>query len=111
MTPTATSNEDDVRQLIERWAAAVHVGNLDIVLERHAAGIVMFDVPPPEDSVRGLDAYRATWPGFFDWQRKAPPSRSHRSRSPRAPTLRSPSRCFAAVLLTSSLIDRIGGSV
>ncbi len=28
----------------------------------------MFDVPPPEQGVRGLDAYRATWPGFFDWQ-------------------------------------------
>jgi ketosteroid isomerase-like protein len=25
-------------------------------------------VPPPEQGVRGLDAYRATWPGFFDWQ-------------------------------------------
>jgi len=68
MTTTATSNEDDVRQLIERWADAVHAGDLDIVLDRHDAGIVMFDVPPPENGVRGLDAYRATWPGFFEWQ-------------------------------------------
>ncbi len=30
----------------------------------------MFDVPPPEDGVRGLDAYRATWPPFFEWQRQ-----------------------------------------
>jgi ketosteroid isomerase-like protein len=29
----------------------------------------MFDVPPPYDGVRGLDAYRETWPGFFEWQR------------------------------------------
>jgi ketosteroid isomerase-like protein len=29
----------------------------------------MFDVPPPDDGVRGIAAYRATWPGFFDWQR------------------------------------------
>ena len=40
------------------------------MLDRHAAEIVMFDVPPPEDGVRGIDAYRATWPPFFDWQRQ-----------------------------------------
>jgi ketosteroid isomerase-like protein len=28
----------------------------------------MFDVPPPERGVRGIDAYRQTWPGFFEWQ-------------------------------------------
>jgi len=28
----------------------------------------MFDVPPPQDGVRGIEAYRATWPGFFEWQ-------------------------------------------
>ena len=38
------------------------------VLADHAADIVMFDVPPPHDGVRGLDAYRETWPGFFEWQ-------------------------------------------
>lgn len=30
--------------------------------------IVMFDVPPPHDGVRGIDAYRETWPPFFEWQ-------------------------------------------
>ena len=58
--------------------------------------IVMFDVPPPEQGVRGLEAYRATWPGFFDWQASGACSRSSRSRSPREPTSRSPSRCCAA---------------
>jgi ketosteroid isomerase-like protein len=38
------------------------------VLADHAPGIVMFDVPPPEQGVRGIDAYRETWPGFFAWQ-------------------------------------------
>ena len=38
------------------------------MLADHAADIVMFDVPPPYDGVRGLDAYRETWPGFFEWQ-------------------------------------------
>ena len=49
---------------------AVHAGDLDGVLADHAADIVMFDVPPPEDGVRGIEAYRATWPPFFQWQRK-----------------------------------------
>ncbi len=30
----------------------------------------MFDVPPPDDGVRGIDAYRESWPAFFEWQRK-----------------------------------------
>jgi ketosteroid isomerase-like protein len=34
----------------------------------HAHEIVMFDVPPPYEGVRGIDAYRDTWPGFFEWQ-------------------------------------------
>ncbi len=38
------------------------------VLADHAEDIVMFDVPPPHDGVRGIDAYRDTWPGFFAWQ-------------------------------------------
>jgi ketosteroid isomerase-like protein len=25
-------------------------------------------VPPPEQGIRGIDAYRDTWPGFFEWQ-------------------------------------------
>ena len=64
------SDEAQVHTLIERWAAAVHAGDLDAVLADHASDIVMFDVPPPKDGVRGIDAYRATWPPFFDWQRQ-----------------------------------------
>jgi uncharacterized protein (TIGR02246 family) len=59
-----------IRTLIEKWAKAVHIGDLDGVLADHATDIVMFDVPPPEDGVRGIQAYRETWPGFFEWQRK-----------------------------------------
>jgi uncharacterized protein (TIGR02246 family) len=62
------SDETQIRALIERWAAAVHGGDLDGVLEDHAQDIVMFDVPPPYDGVRGIDAYRDTWPPFFEWQ-------------------------------------------
>ncbi|RZQ59511.1 YybH family protein [Amycolatopsis suaedae] len=62
------TDEQQIRDLIERWATAVHDGDLDTVLADHAPGIVMFDVPPPEQGVRGIDAYRDTWPGFFEWQ-------------------------------------------
>jgi uncharacterized protein (TIGR02246 family) len=63
-------DEQEIRQLIERWAVAVHAGDLDAVLADHADDIVMFDVPPPDDGVRGIDAYRETWPPFFEWQRR-----------------------------------------
>ena len=63
-----TDDEQQIRTLIEEWAAAVHRSDLDAVLADHAGDIVMFDVPPPEDGVRGIDAYRETWPGFFRWQ-------------------------------------------
>lgn len=59
-----------IRTLIEKWAKAAHIGDLDGVLADHATDIVMFDVPPPEDGVRGIEAYRETWPGFFEWQRE-----------------------------------------
>jgi uncharacterized protein (TIGR02246 family) len=62
-------DETQIRQLVERWATAVHEGRMDDVLAHHADDILMFDVPPPDDGVRGIEAYRATWPGFFDWQR------------------------------------------
>ena len=61
-------DEKQVRELIERWAAAVHAGDLETVLADHADDIVVFDVPPPDDGVRGIDAYRETWPPFFTWQ-------------------------------------------
>ncbi|HEY8584687.1 MAG TPA: nuclear transport factor 2 family protein, partial [Capillimicrobium sp.] len=61
-------DEQEIRALIQRWAEAVHRGDLATVLDAHAEDIVMFDVPPPHGGVRGLDAYRATWPPFFDWQ-------------------------------------------
>jgi uncharacterized protein (TIGR02246 family) len=64
------NNEEQVRALIEHWAEAVHAGDMDGVLADHADDIVMFDVPPPHDGVHGIDAYRDTWPAFFDWQRR-----------------------------------------
>lgn len=62
------SDEDEIRELIPRWAEAVHEGELDVVLADHAEDIVMFDVPPPHRGVRGIEEYAATWPPFFEWQ-------------------------------------------
>jgi len=62
------TDEEQIQRLIEAWATAVHTGDLEGVLADHAEDVVMFDVPPPEQGVRGLDAYRKTWPGFFEWQ-------------------------------------------
>jgi uncharacterized protein (TIGR02246 family) len=62
------SDEQEIRALIEAWAIAAHDGDLATVLADHAPDIVMFDVPPPDQGVRGIDAYRATWPPFFEWQ-------------------------------------------
>ena len=68
--PDTKTDEEQIRDLIERWADAVHAGDLDGVLADHTNDIVMFDVPPPNDGVRGIDAYKATWPSFFEWQRQ-----------------------------------------
>jgi uncharacterized protein (TIGR02246 family) len=62
------TDEQQIRDLIMQWAAAVHDGDMAAVLADHASDIVMFDVPPPHQGVRGIDAYRETWPGFFEWQ-------------------------------------------
>ena len=62
-----TDDETAIRGIIERWVAAIQTGDLDGVLADHTEGIVMFDVPPPYNGVRGMAAYRASWPPFFEW--------------------------------------------
>jgi len=64
------SDEDAIRELVIRWADAVHTGDLETVLADLDRDIVMFDVPPPYDGIRGIDAYRESWPPFFEWQRQ-----------------------------------------
>src|SRR5688572_28360833 len=61
-------DESHIRALIESRARAVHQSDMEGVLADHADDIVKFDVPPPSDGVRGIDAYRETWPPFFRWQ-------------------------------------------
>jgi uncharacterized protein (TIGR02246 family) len=61
-------DETKIRTLIERWAVAAQARDMEGVLVDHSADIVMFDVPPPEDGARGIEAYRKTWPPFFKAQ-------------------------------------------
>jgi ketosteroid isomerase-like protein len=86
----------EIRALLERWADAVHAGDLETVVADHAADIVMFDVPPPDRGVRGIDAYRDTWPPFFEWQLQGASLRSRSSTSLRVRTSPSPGPCSDA---------------
>ena len=61
-------DEREIEQLVQRWAAAVHAGDLATVTDAHTDDIVMFDVPPPWRGVRGAAAYADCWPPFFDYQ-------------------------------------------
>ena len=90
------TDEQQIRDLIEVWATAVHAGDLPAVLANHAPDIVMFDVPPPER------ASAASTPTAIPGQASSngsPPARCSRSnRWTSRPARRShlPSRYFAA---------------
>ncbi|GIE97501.1 hypothetical protein Ari01nite_49660 [Paractinoplanes rishiriensis] len=60
-----TEDERLVTELVEGWVSAIVARDLEGVVAGHASDVVMFDVPPPDDGVRGLAAYRETWPPFF----------------------------------------------
>ncbi len=59
-----SSDVQEIRALIDRWAEAVRNEDLAAIRANHDANILMFDVPPPFLS-RGIDAYMATWQLFF----------------------------------------------
>lgn len=64
----ASETEKEIRQLIENWAAAVRSGDMKKILAHHSDDIVMYDVPPPFQSI-GIEAYRKTWDTFFAYTR------------------------------------------
>ena len=61
------SDEQAIRDLFTGWVEAIQSQNLDGVVANHDSDIVMFDVPPPYDGVRGMDEYRKSWQPFFEW--------------------------------------------
>jgi uncharacterized protein (TIGR02246 family) len=61
------SDEQAIRDLFTGWVEAIQTQNLEGVVADHDPNIVMFDVPPPYNGVRGMDEYRKSWPPFFEW--------------------------------------------
>src|SRR5438105_7355532 len=60
----ASTNETEIKALIDGWAKAVREENRPAIRANHDENILMFDVPPPFLS-QGLEAYMATWEKFF----------------------------------------------
>jgi ketosteroid isomerase-like protein len=54
-----------IRDQIEAWAAAVRAQDMPGILRNRSDDMVMFDVPPPLQ-LRGIAAYGASWPQFFE---------------------------------------------
>lgn len=63
-----TSNESEVRAIIENWTKAVRERDLEGILANHSEDIVMYDVPPPFE-LKGLEAYKSTWDTFYKWSK------------------------------------------
>jgi uncharacterized protein (TIGR02246 family) len=63
-------DEAEIRKVIENWVQGVRAKDLAAVAANHTDDVVMFDVPPPV-ALRGIDAYRKSWPQLFEWQRSA----------------------------------------
>jgi ketosteroid isomerase-like protein len=61
------SDEQEIRELIERWAKAVRDVDYDGILAHHSPDMLMFDLPPPL-AFKDLKAYRKTWDLFFSMQ-------------------------------------------
>lgn len=62
------SAEPEVRAVVTGWVDAVARRDLDGVVAHHTEDVVMFDVPPPYDGIRGVADYRDCWGPFFEWQ-------------------------------------------
>ena len=62
-----TDDQNAIFTVIERWIGAIQSRDLDGVVAAHTDDIVMFDVPPPHNGIRGLAEYRDCWPPFFEF--------------------------------------------
>lgn len=61
---TDTTDEEQVRTLLEEWAAATRQNRSNDILANHAADVLIYDVLPPM-KYEGAEAYRRSWD---DWQ-------------------------------------------
>ncbi len=62
----STIDEFRRRRPSERKTARSHGSREAAELADRSDDIQMFDVPPPNE-LRGIEAYRKTWPPFFEW--------------------------------------------
>jgi ketosteroid isomerase-like protein len=60
---TRQKNAEQVRKLIQDWAASVSAGDRAGILAGHAGDMLMFDFP---NTVRGLEQYDRTWDFFYE---------------------------------------------
>ncbi len=61
---STVSAEQQIRDVLARWADATSTGAQDRVLANHAHDVVIYDVLPPM-RYRGAEAYRRSWE---EWQ-------------------------------------------
>jgi uncharacterized protein (TIGR02246 family) len=64
-----SSNETEIRNLIEQWLDGIQKHNLDQILPNHSSDILMFDLPGPVQ-LRGIEAYKQSWMPLFNWLRE-----------------------------------------
>ena len=62
--PTMPTADDEVRAVLEEWAAATRLSRRDEILKHHSTDLVIFDVLPPM-KYEGAEAYRRSWD---EWQ-------------------------------------------
>lgn len=58
------SDEQQISDILQSWAANTRRNNKDAILANHADDVVIFDVLPPM-KYHGVEAYRKSWD---DWQ-------------------------------------------
>jgi ketosteroid isomerase-like protein len=68
MVPSSETQQNEIRALIETWAAGVRWHDYTAILANHDRDIVMFDLPPPL-RIQGIDEYRKTWDLFFQFHK------------------------------------------
>lgn len=59
-------DEQQIRELIAKWAESVRARDIEGVMANHAPDVLLFDVPPPIEW-RGIDEYKRSWEQFFIW--------------------------------------------
>jgi ketosteroid isomerase-like protein len=62
----ATKDEQEIRALEDRFAAAFRAKDIDSIMKNYAPGaeLFVFDVSPPRQYI-GYEAYKKDWRGFF----------------------------------------------